>query len=374
MKKKILMFSILLTFINSCEKIRNIVSAATKDETTAKNGKMSFSVVNDKMIITSLISSQKVDLIFDTGASNHSLNDSLLFVKDENNQRLKIKTSAKTADGEVKTYIGNINIETNIVSGKNSVASYLPFDFGFCRNYKGLFSPGYIVESEKQMFLNFKENYVEVGDNFDLKSYEEIPMRKKLSGMIEVKMKVDNKENWYTFDTGADTPFIQKFENNKYKSDNYIGLGGVSGIAKNKKIPIRDISFYRNVPVMLNKHLYYSDIANGKVVSNANLGLRFIKKFNWIFDFKNNKLYFKKLNTSKIIEPRTDINYGAKDIDNKLVVFLKKPNQKLFNLGDVIVKYNNVFVTSENICAIKDELNNIKEWKNLNLVISKNTN
>ncbi|KNB62207.1 hypothetical protein [Chryseobacterium sp. Hurlbut01] len=366
------MFSILLTFINSCEKIRNIVSAAAKDETTAKNGKMSFRVVNDKMIITSLISSQKVDLIFDTGASNHSLNDSLLFVKDENNQRLKIKTAAKTADGEVKTYIGN-NIETNIVSGKNSVASYLPFDFGFCRNYKGLFSPGYIVESEKQMFLNFKENYVEVGDNFDLKSYEEIPMRKKLSGMIEVKMKVDNKENWYTFDTGADTPFIQKFENNKYKSDNYIGLGGVSGIAKNKKTPIRDISFYRNVPVMLNKHLYYSDIANGKVVSNANLGLRFIKEFNWIFDFKNNKLYFKKLNTSKIIEPRADINYGAKDIDNKLVVFLKKPNQKLFNLGDVIVKYNNVFVTSENICAIKDELNN-KEWKNLNLVISKNTN
>lgn len=213
---------------------------------------MSFSVVNDKMIITSLISLQKVDLIFDTGASNHSLNDSLLFVKDENNQRLKIKTSAKTADGEVKTYIGNINIETNILSGKNSVASYLPFDFGFCRNYKGLFSPGNIIDSEKQMFLNFAENYVEVGDNFDLKNFEEIPMRKKLSGLIEVKMKVDNKENWYVFDTGADTPFIQKFENNNYKSNNYIALGGVSSIAKNEKLPIRDISFYRNVPVMLN--------------------------------------------------------------------------------------------------------------------------
>lgn len=120
--------------------------------------------------------------------------------------------------------------------------------------------------------------------------------------------------------------------------------------------------------------MYYSDVSDGKAVTNANLGLRFIKEFNWIFDFKNNKLYFKKLNTSKIIEPRADINYGAKDIDNKLVVFLKNPNQKLFNLGDIIVKYNNVFVTSENICAIKDKLNNIKEWKNLNLVISKNIN
>lgn len=373
MKKKLIFCSILFAFIQSCNKITNIVSAVSKDETIAKNGKINFSIVNDKMIVTTLISSKKVDLIFDTGASTHTLNDSLLFVKDENNERLKVKTSAKTADGEVKTYIGNIIIETNIVSGKNSVASYLPFDFGFCKNYKGLFSPGYLLESEKQMFLNFAENYVEVGDNFDLKNFEEIPMRKKLSGMIEVKMKVDNKVDWYTFDTGADTPFIQKFENNKYKKDNYLGLGGVSGITTNKKIPIRDISFYRNVPVMLNNNLYYSDVSNGKAVSNANLGLRFIKEFNWIFDFKNNKLYFKKLNTSKIIKPREDINYGAKDIDNKLVIFLKKPNQKLYNLGDVIVKYNNVFVTSENICAIKDELNDIKEWKNLNLVISKNT-
>mgnify|MGYP003604364370 CR=1 FL=1 len=371
MKKRIFMFSILLTFINSCEKIRNIVSAATKDETTAKNGKMSFSVVNDKMIITSLISSQKVDLIFDTGASNHSLNDSSLFVKDENNQRLKMKTSAKTADGEVKTYIGNINIETNIVSGKNSVASYLPFDFGFCRNYKGLFSPGYIMDSEKQMFLNFAENYVEVGDNFDLKSFEEIPMRKKFSGLIEIKMKVDNKENWYAFDTGADTPFIQKFENKKYKNDNYIALGGLSTIKLGKKIPNRNISFYRDVPVMLNNNVYYSDISNENEFISANLGLRFIKNFNWIFDFKNNKLYFKKLNTSKIIEPRADINYGAKDIDNKLVVFLKKPNQNLFNLGDVITSYNNKPITIDNICEVKNELNTIYNWENLNLKILK---
>lgn len=108
----------------------------------------------------------------------------------------------------------------------------------------------------------------------------------------------------------------------------------------------------------------------------STLSFKFIKKFNWIIDRKNNLIYCKPINNntlnSKYVVPKNSNSVGI--INNKLLVNFSLNNQTQYVSGDEIISINGTVVTSENICKMTELLNKTPDWNTLKIEIKKNKN
>lgn len=191
------------------------------------------------------------------------------------------------------------------------------------------------------------------------------------SRKVFVFFTIDGKEYRFKLDTGFSgnviIPYDDKLDFKKYRSITYEGtlLKTATSFTNGEEI------YYENVLISSDALEVSTKIQVSKSIKAQNVGLNFMKGFDWIIDFKSNEVYLKR-NHLKIdsLFNATVMEYFSFEKDGKLRVSSKLKNAAQYNVGDEIISVNNQKVTSENICEMQSLLNKTFDWQTLQVEIS----
>lgn len=361
---------ILCLMLCSCKLVR----LTTEEHIVFKSSQLKLQSNNNSLEVKVKIDDSEELFLFDTGASNTAVFDTTL-IKDFSKKGRISLFKVKDPSGKLSVFYTPANIETDMFIYKNQLVSILPKIENYCnKSYgnKGVIGSSFFKKSElKYYYFDF--------DNLLLKNSKDIPIDSDFS---EVKSKffntyftlyltINGHEEPFLFDTGnTASPLIIGGNSsiNPLKFYEYLGSEGIiaSGNVKADTKYSNDndvlMSMYKmNIPIC------FSSMKMGKY---NNMGLGFIKYFNWIIDFENKKVYFKRNNVSYV---KPDIipkyKYLCMIINKQLKIITKSKEELLYNLYDEIVAVNSKRITPENICEMQSLLNKTNDWETLNLEV-----
>lgn len=360
-------------FITSCTTIKQL----NNQEIQGFNESTKFIKDNSLLLINTLVDDNNTLLLFDTGATMSVIFDSIAIKNFENKEFGKLGT-VTGADGKsdgIKTFTASF--ENELFRSKNKAFVYLKKTSDKCyksKKYNGIVGLDVFFKNDLQLFLNFSENsIININENQKNKiineGFQKIKSKCK-SNKIFIYLFINDIEYEFKLDTGFlgsfSIPFDSKLDFKNFNSLNYEG----SLFSTATSTTIGDESFYEKVPVKIGNINLNSTVLISKSLKNQNVGLKFINGFDWIIDYNNNNIYIRK-NSFEIKEINNEnaFQYLVKinDSNNELVISAKQKELKKYNLNDIIISVNEVLVTSENICEIKDLLNGTKDWDKLNL-------
>src|SRR5690606_14219392 len=138
----------------------------------------------------------------------------------------------------------------------------------------------------------------------------------------------------------------------------------LSGISSDKRT-----QYYPDVNISTGDGNYKTSVQITENLNVYNVGIGFIQSFDWIIDFKNKEIYYRKNNT-ELSSHIPQISVGSLAMNGKLKIILLGGNYKdKYHLGDIITHVNHQKVTPENICEMQKLLNETKDWSTLHIEI-----
>jgi hypothetical protein len=374
MKKSI--YLIFIIFLNSCTVLKQLsnekIETQLNHSTIVFDGKAALLDVN--------IDNFNSKFLFDTGATFSVLIDSSSIVgfKDK---KFGYFGSAKGADKKkIKNKFFTVNLKTNLFESENKVLAFINFPKNKCsknKTYSGILGMDVFFDNKLSMQLDFTNNKICNISEEQLqlllidKNYSLIKSKCK-NNQIFIFLTIEEKEYKFKLDTGYMGNIIIPYTDNlNIKNVNKIELEGkayqtVSGSSNGKE------TYYEKMLVKLGNNSVLSKLSVSTSIKAQNVGIDFIKGFDWIIDYNNNKVYVKKNNNTIEKDFSRKISYYAKaNNDEKLLITVKEKTQTKYNLGDEITEVNNQKITPDNICEMQDLLNKTEDWNTLNIKVNK---
>lgn len=378
MKNKLLL--LVSSTIISCSTYKDY---SNQESALKVNSIQNFTLENNKLHIPATINNENGIFLFDTGAQSSVLLDSLYLQKINKNNKLKKGTKIVGANGvTIQSYnFVSSTANSGFFTSKNKIFRYIEIlnqKTKYCNevhpNNIGIIGIDFIESSEFPVLLDFENNKIEVlNKDFVFQNYTKSSAKiKTLGSKIILPLVINNEKIDFLFDTGNNGDLIVKSKD--FKSTNQPNIELNTLIVTVNGFSSQKIKSYYNANIIFNE----TEKINCKISVLDNLhintlGIKFIKKFNWIFDFKNNIVYFKKINNienSNIEIPPFKIQSIA--INSKLLVGLKlNTDISNFNINDEIISVDNKLVTQENICEMETLLNSTSNWDELKIEIKK---
>lgn len=365
-------FCVLLCFaFSSCKLIR-----LTKEESIVfKSNHMKLDFNDDALEVSVKIDNNDEKFLFDTGASNTAIFDTTLIKDFSTKERINL-FSTKDPNGNISSFYTPANIETEMYLFNNQLVTVLPGIKNYCSNnhiYKGIIGSSFLKKNDTEKYLFDFDNLILKAskDNLAEKDYFKVKA-KFFNNHFAIYLNINGHEEPFLFDTGNIAyPLIIGSDSN-IKPISYTEFIGSEGIVASGNLTAN--SKYSNENDLLiskykmNTPIYFTST---KMMNKCNnMGLGFIKYFNWIVDFKNEKVYFKR---NDVLFIRHDIipkyKYLCMIIDKQLKIITKLKSGKAFNINDQIISVNEKQVTTENICEMQDFLNKTQNWDVLKLEV-----
>jgi hypothetical protein len=315
--------------------------------------------------------------LFDTGASNTVVFDTTLINNFSKKERISF-LDTKDPNGKISSFFVPSTIDTEMYTFNNQLVSVLSGMKNYCTDtyvWKGVIGSSFFKKSESKIYLfdfdsltlyNSKTQPDEVG-------FHEVKAT-FFNRHFAVYLNINGNEEPFLFDTGNNAYPLIIGSDSKIKPINYtefLGSEGVVGsgnLKSNSKYSNENQVFLAelkiNVPIcFLSKNI-------GKY---NNMGLDFIKHFNWIIDYESKKVFFKRNNIpilNQDIIPK--YNYLSMITNNQLKIISKLKSESRLNINDQIISVNSQKVTPENICEMQELLNSTNDWNALQIEILKN--
>lgn len=334
-------------------------------------------LLKNKVYFNAKIDNKMQPLLFDTGAGISVIFDSTVV---DNFKKKKIVTFGKISSADkksIKKSTLTAKFESELFSSENKVFVYLQKNSTKCQKesiHRGIIGIDSFFNNDDLLMLDFSNNKIcniSVDEKKELITNNNFQKIKSTcnSNQIFIYLTINDKEYKFLLDTGFNgnvvIPFSKKLNFLNYKSTILEGtlFKTVTSYTNGEE------TYYDNVPIKLNSEIINSKILVSKSLKHQNIGLGFIKGFDWIIDFNQNQIYLKK--NKNLIETnyQATFNYLASEKNNKLIIFAKEKNQSKYAIGDQITSINNVKVTPENICEMQELLNDTKDWNTLTLEI-----
>ena len=99
-----------------------------------------------------------------------------------------------------------------------------------------------------------------------------------------------------------------------------------------------------------------------KSLAFNNVGLQYLKRFDWIIDDYHNKVYAKP-HVADTMELREVVHYGLVTADGTLKIATRLiDGNEVFNIGDKIISVNGETINEDNLCYYYDLLTTQKDW------------
>ena len=335
---------------------RGVIKMVLNENITIKNGVLPFEIDMERMYVYTMVNGERLKLQVDTGATQH-----LFFDEKAIHAREATGISILADKSVIKSKAVEVSMENEILKGSPMIIKNISRPINKCSQSKGFFSLANFVDEDVPVVLDFKKNQIQpYTKDIDLQNYGQSDMKVELTGLIKLKLSVDGVSDWYIFDTGAITTVINEKQYPQAKREDYTIM-----LDKNKT---KKMSKYLQIPIRLGSKEFRCDVGNSEGINRNILGILFIKHFNWILDFENNKVYFQRVEE----DTRTfgyDFSYTCKEVNQQLVIAAAKNGINQYKLGQQILSVNGVNITPENICHYQKLLNQTQNWEPLGVVV-----
>ena len=351
-----------------------MLRSISKEELVFKSNEMRLDLKND-LKVNVKIDGKDESFLFDTGASNIIVLDTTL-IKDYSKKERFTLFKTKDPNGNLSTFYTPADIETNMFSYNNCLVTVLPAVKSYCSNNyyycKGIIGSSFFKQSIVKKYLFDFDNLILkiTTDKLTDKDYLEVKS-KFFNNHFAIYLNINGYEEPFMFDTGNTVYPLIIGSNSNIKPTNYIDFEGSDVIVGSGNLKTN--SRYSNEnDLFISKHKINTPICFTSAVMKKynNMGLNFIMYFNWIVDFENKKVFFKRNN---LILQKQDIipkyKYLCMIINKKIKVIAKLKSELIYNVGDEITAVNNQKVRPSNICEMQDLLNKTQDWNALKLEI-----
>ena len=346
---------------------------------------------NNEMLLKAEINGVEDTVLYDSGAGTAA---ALFYTEENKPEDLKFYRMYITgADKRSKTRMTRVPVEikTPMCKVKHFGEAILVTDNHSCDNEKEIYNHnilGYAGLDLRPYAINFTKNQI-----YHIKKRELIDT----TGYTPVKCKFDKKvlfiypiingiEYECIFDTGNNGGILIKDKKRvKNKSSNdmlYEGSLGkaIGGTIKKQRFVL---SPENTIEFAGTKELGPVIYTDGNLAYD-NVGLNYIKKFDWIIDndydsimhkgevyytISNYKMYAKPHNpdtTKKMSVP----HYRISSSNNTLTILTRLlDGNEVFKVGDRIVSVDGVKITEENICDYYDLLTSKEDWSEFDIKV-----
>lgn len=329
----------------------------------------------DGRYIHGFVNNKKAKFLLDTGATSSVIeNLDLLGGKDILNTDISKKLiNVNGADGKdlslykIKTKSLSTNTykskEKYIIAFNQEQITNLCIE-GAKRRYDGILGLDAFVNSKTPVMLDYENGVIMILNKLpNLNDYIEVDSE-IIKNRIILNAEINNVKIRLLFDTGSDAymvlsqnPFLDEQEDLAFETGmitaNNIKSYPLNNVYVNRTINVGGIQCDENLISIIE-----SFKTNG-------VGIQFINKYNWIIDFKHEKVYAKKIkdfDSSDFIKRMSSAKYKVIAKDGKVIIFHKNDPQNKFNVGDEIISIDGTLVSKENMCEFQELLNSNNDW------------
>lgn len=341
MKKYILAVLILFTITVSAQGKRFFENGEAELQNSVE--KINLTYTNELPFVKVNINGKIYQFLFDSGAPTVISTSIYSELNLKKKHRSKVTDSKKNKQEQIFTVIPEMKIDQITFKNIGAIVMDLKGVEFECFKIDGIIGANQMAKLFWR--INYSENLLEATKdltNFSKEGYETVfsfdPKPQK-TPVIKAQI-LDEKIN-LTFDTGFTGTFrISNTEydptNAKVKSVETYGTASVGAFGAGK----HESSYYfKPEKVLLDEQKFEDEIVS--TGSSSLLGNEFLKKFRFIMDWKNNKIYLNKIkNYPAKLE---SFGFGYRFIDQKAkVVLLFSGNDVPLKIDDEILSINNV--------------------------------
>lgn len=353
-----------------------LIRLTSKENLQIKTTQMKFDLT-DRMNVNVKVDETQSVFMFDTGASNNIVFDTTLIKDFATKERLTF-LSPKDPNGKLISFYTPSNIETEMFLFENNLVTVIPFAFGNnkCYDYsnllKGIIGSSFIKKNVNKYYqLDFDKLVITNSNQINIDNTFKEVKSIFFNNHFAIFLKINGFEESFIFDTGNVAFPLTIGVNSKIKPANYIEYEGSEATVVSGQLKA-NTKYSNDNNILISDYNFNSSICflDTEMKKHNNLGLEFIKNFNWIIDYENKKVYFKRnnLKTEKmdIIPQYKYLCLIEKDI---LIIATKLKSENKFQIGQQIVSVNNKIINSENICEMQKYLNSSSNWNDLEIVV-----
>lgn len=328
------------------------------------------------------IDNKETKFIFDTGAMTSILTDTTI-VENFNQKEISKFGKLRGADGKkVSNKRIAAQVKSPLFESNNKVLNWVNAPLSNCqsgsKSFAGILGLDVFFEKNEILQMDFSTNKVcqlstSQLQEFLLNSEYKLVKSKCRWNQIFIYFSVEDKEYKFHLDTGYTGNLIMPYnEKLNFKNDKKLELEGslfqtISFHTSGNEI------IYEKMPVEFGGQAFEAKVNVSTSIKAQNIGIEFIKCFDWLIDYSNNKVYVKRNQNTADSTFKRKVSYYARVTDGKLAVIVKEKSQSKFKLGDVITAVNGNKVTEENQCEIQDLLNKTEDWNSLQIEVLSNS-
>ncbi|WP_309642262.1 hypothetical protein [Flavobacterium sp.] len=371
--KKIQYLLLLLT-LSFCSTIKQL-----SNQKIAENTGCSTIVLDGKKVLLDMeIDHVKTKFLLDTGAGFSVLVDSTI-VKDFQNKEFGSLGSAKGADRKkIKNRFFTVELNCDLFKSESKVLSFINMPTNKCaqgkKSYTGILGIDTFFNEDYIMQLDFTNNKVcningqQFQQNLSNNQYQLLKSKCKRN-QIFVYLNIEGKEYPFKVDTGYTGNIVMPYDDNlDFKNEKKMELEGslfqtISSHTNGHEV------IYEKMPVVFGSYNLQAKMTVSTSIKAQNIGIDFIKAFDWLIDYNHNKVYIKRNQNPIESNLNRKVSYYAKVNQEKLLIVVKEKSQTKYQLGDEIITVNGQKVSAENQCGLQDLLNKTDDWNTLQLEV-----
>ena len=359
----------------SCKAIKLINSQKI---TTLKNiSNMTF--VGKTLSLDVKVDSVNTSFLFDTGAMASIILDTSVVKNFASKKKFDFGSTVGANGVKIKNSLFSVSLNSVLFKSENKVTTFINKPKSFCSSQKqvttGIVGLDVFFNDDLTLFLDFsnkKISNVDESDVQDIKNRNQMELIESecKNNKIFIFLNINDVKCKFKLDTGYNGNIIMP-ANDKLKIDKKNLSFELEGAVFNTVSTSTNGSelFYENVSLRLGNFDLLSKLNISTTIKAQNIGIDFIKSFDWLIDYNNNKIYIRK-NQNDLEKTYTEkINYYSKIINGKIIVIVKEKSSNKYSLGDEISIINYQKVTTENICDMQKLLKETKDWNTLNLEV-----
>ncbi len=371
MKKTIFLLSFLILF-SACKSYNDFIKIRkyyyiNKTDT-----------LQDLRYLNGNINNNNVKLLFDTGATKTVLyNIKTIGGKSVLNKNNNSKIAAKgaTYKADITKYITDsirFKIFNSIFQPVLIAENLIQNNCNNAVTIDGIFGIDALSNSEQPLLIDYQKGLLSFANPLEIKNEYLLIESSFDYNSISIYCYVNNQKEKFLFDTGADASILVK-----KTPEHAITVAEIqtliSTFSKSAFMEPVSIQFFQKDKINIGGITIEKPLLTK--ISNINrniIGFNFIKNYNWLIDFKNEKLYakiIKDFDFQLIKENLKKNQLKSISFDNKLIIGYKSTLITKYKIGDQLTSINDQKVSPENICQMQDLLNNTEDWSTLKLEI-----
>ena len=332
----------------------------------------------NQMLLKAEINGKSDTVMYDSGVNYFALMMYTPSTKPEGMKFYNHRVSGADKKSKVKVTTLPVTIKTDMVESEGLGIANLSPEPPICQKESSLSARNIIGFQSLNLIrymIDFTNNQMyEIPDSLIIDTTEFIPIKSKLyKDVLWVYPRINGVEYECIFDTGnGAAAFLLQDEQrvDSPREEDYV-FEGSYGQAIGGHTDKQTFVYARQERLELAGADKETQVLYVKSMSNNNMGLKAISKYDWIISTRGGNLrMYARPHVADVVKPFEAPAYRVSTADGtlKILTRLIDGNEK-FKVGDRIVSVNGEKITEENLCYYYDLLTENKDWSEFEIQV-----